>query len=165
MPRKCDQRFKIMSHYQIIKMSPNNITWVRSSDYHRLMSQLTMCEYIDEDEFTHGSPNFCKMSYSNSMVLLNCTKVSPVSSWLVWDHCIFIGRYYRSMSTSASIEDVVVDREHHSKNLGKKLIDHMVQQALMKKSYKVTLQCSNENVKFYQKCEFQTKNVAMERYF
>lgn len=60
------------------------------------------------------------------------------------------------------IENVVTDSSYRGKGVGKALIDYLVDKAKRKGCYKVVLNCSDENVPFYQKCGFKkTSEVEM----
>jgi glucosamine-phosphate N-acetyltransferase len=62
------------------------------------------------------------------------------------------------------IEDVVVDEEYQKKGFGKKLTEYCKQYAFENGCYKVILNCSKENIEFYEKCGFQQKNFEMSYY-
>lgn len=60
------------------------------------------------------------------------------------------------------IEDVAVDGSQRGKGLGKVLISHLIEAAVSKGCYKVILDCSEENVGFYQRCGLTRCGVEME---
>lgn len=60
------------------------------------------------------------------------------------------------------IEDVAVDASQRGKGLGKVLISHLIEIAASKGCYKVILDCSEENVGFYQHCGMTRCGVEME---
>ena len=60
------------------------------------------------------------------------------------------------------IEDVVVDESMRGFGLGKKLIEIAKEEC--KDCYKIILDCSDENVKFYEKCGFTLKGNEMAIY-
>ena len=63
---------------------------------------------------------------------------------------------------TAHIENVVVHKEHRKKGIGKKLINHLIQEAKNKKCYKVILNCKKENIPFYNNCNLkETGEVEM----
>lgn len=59
------------------------------------------------------------------------------------------------------IEDVSVLSSQKGNGLGKKLINKLVEVAEEQKCYKVILNCSQDNVGFYEKCGFEQKEVQM----
>ena len=62
----------------------------------------------------------------------------------------------------AHIEDVVVDESMRGFGLGKKLLEIAENECF--ECYKIILDCSNENVKFYEKCGYEWKGNEMARY-
>ena len=65
-------------------------------------------------------------------------------------------------SKVAHIEDVVVDESMRGFGLGKKLLE--IAESECDGCYKIILDCSNENVKFYEKCGYEWKGNEMARY-
>jgi glucosamine-phosphate N-acetyltransferase len=63
------------------------------------------------------------------------------------------------------IEDVVVDKEHRGKNIGKVLIEHLANYAKENGCYKIILNCSLEKQQFYEKCGLVNSNIQMSKYF
>jgi glucosamine-phosphate N-acetyltransferase len=53
---------------------------------------------------------------------------------------------------AARIEEVVIAEDRRGEGLGKELIGFLVEQAQLRLCYKVILNCSDENVGFYEKC-------------
>jgi glucosamine-phosphate N-acetyltransferase len=69
------------------------------------------------------------------------------------------------LSKVAHIEDVVVNRNNRGEGIGSLLIEHAIKIAKENGCYKIILDCSNENVGFYQKIGFSQKQVQMSYYF
>ena len=70
-----------------------------------------------------------------------------------------------NMGKVAHVEDLVVDKNYRQHGLGKMLIQHAVACAKSNNCYKVILDCNDENVGFYQKCEFEKLGNMMAIYF
>ncbi len=70
-----------------------------------------------------------------------------------------------NMGKVAHIEDIVVDKNKRGLGIGFKIINYLVNIAKEKKCYKVILNCSEENVPFYEKCGFNQKSKQMSLYF
>jgi glucosamine-phosphate N-acetyltransferase len=66
----------------------------------------------------------------------------------IFDICIY-----------AHIEDVCVTKELRRQGLGKKLIEHLLEQTTH--CYKVTLDCADENVAFYLACGLEKRGNQM----
>jgi len=65
----------------------------------------------------------------------------------------------------AHIEDVIVDNECRGKGLGKLLVQKCIDYARTHNCYKIILNCSDENIPFYEKCGFSKKENEMALYF
>ena len=95
----------------------------------------------------------------------NIEKSSDI--WIYEENDIFLAtgtiiyEYKFIMNTCiyAHIEDVCVRETHRRRGLGKLLIKHLIAQA--KNSYKITLDCSNDNMKFYESCGLERRGNQM----
>ena len=65
----------------------------------------------------------------------------------------------------AHIEDVIVHNEYRGHGLGKVLLDKCLEIAKQECCYKIILDCSDINCKFYEKCGFMKKGNQMALYF
>ena len=63
------------------------------------------------------------------------------------------------------IEDIIVDKDYRGYGLGKKIIDFLSDYAKTEGCYKCILDCSDDNVQFYDKCGFARKGAFMAIYF
>lgn len=60
------------------------------------------------------------------------------------------------------IENVVTDSVYRGKGIGKQLIIYLITQAKKRNCYKIILNCSEDNVTFYEKCAFnKTGEIEM----
>jgi len=66
----------------------------------------------------------------------------------IFDTCIY-----------AHIEDVCVRKTHRRKGLGKLLVTHLMKQA--RHCYKITLDCADDNIKFYEACGLERRGNQM----
>ena len=61
------------------------------------------------------------------------------------------------------IEDVMIAEQYRGKGLGKLIVRHLTQIGLDDfLCYKVTLNCLEKNIGFYDKCDFETTGVQMK---
>ena len=60
------------------------------------------------------------------------------------------------------IEDIVSHSLFRKKRIGKAIVDGLFDVAKINGCYKVTLQCQELNVKFYEKCGYELSGLAME---
>jgi glucosamine-phosphate N-acetyltransferase len=61
----------------------------------------------------------------------------------------------------AHIEDVCVKKEYRGQGYGKQIVQTLIQVAKEKGCYKVTLDCSDANIAFYEKCQFEKRGNQM----
>jgi len=103
-----------------------------------------------------GNPqNIPDMVFENIYVAIIDDKIIGCATILIENKIIHGG------SSVGHIEDVAVHHSFRNQGVGKSLIDHCVNIAKERKCYKVILDCSDHNVKFYEKCQFKTHGVCM----
>lgn len=73
-------------------------------------------------------------------------------------------KFIHSCGKVGHIEDVVVDAATRGKNLGKQLIEALIEVCRQQGCYKVLLDCSEANQAFYEKCGLTRKEVQMVKY-
>lgn len=61
-------------------------------------------------------------------------------------------KFIRDGGIASYIEEVIVRKEYRGKGIGEMLIFKAIEKARELGCYKVILQCSDENIKFYEKC-------------
>ncbi|KDD76317.1 hypothetical protein H632_c271p1 [Helicosporidium sp. ATCC 50920] len=139
---------------------------LREEDYEKsylsLLSQLTETGEYDRDtwrarfaEIQARAPEYCVV------VVEDPSKSLAVASATLLVELKFI----RGAGKCGHIEDVVVHRDYRGHQLGRRLIDDLVQRAREQGCYKVMLDCSEDNVLFYEKCGFWKKEAQMVQYF
>lgn len=140
----------------------HKIDKLNKEDYYKsflqLLEQLTT---VEANEISYN--DFCKrFDEMNSQVFvirnLSQNKIIATSSVLIEK------KFIHKLSSVGHIEDVVVDKEYRNNGLGKLLIDYCIKYAIDIGCYKVILNCSEDNLKFYKKCGFKQKNVEMSYY-
>lgn len=62
------------------------------------------------------------------------------------------------------VEDVVVAERCRGKQLGKLIVDKLVEEARRARCYKIILDCAEKNVQFYERCGFTKKELQMVIY-
>ena len=104
-----------------------------------------------EAQFIETLDNIKKSSaiwvYEDNGVLL-------ATGTIIYEHK-FIG----NVCIYAHIEDVCVRASHSRLGLGKILIQHLINQA--RHCYKITLDCSDENMRFYESCGLERRGNQM----
>lgn len=70
-------------------------------------------------------------------------------------------KFTHSCGRAAHIEDVVVDPQCRGMGLGRCIIRYLTHTARSRGCYKITLNCKESNIKFYEKCGFQRGEIEM----
>ena len=78
---------------------------------------------------------------------------------------IYETKFIFNICRLAHIEDVCVKKEYRGQGLGKYMLSKLVSIAKEKKCYKVTLDCADTNVTFYEKCNFEKRGNQMTVFF
>jgi len=74
-------------------------------------------------------------------------------------------KFIHSCGQIGHIEDVVVDPKYRGRGLGGIVLAGLVDYARAAGCYKVILDCSRDNLEFYEKCGFACIGVEMAMYF
>lgn len=135
------------------------IRLLKTEDYYKgfleLLGQLTITPIVSYQDFCERFNEIDNLIY-----------VIEENNIIIATASIFIEKkFIRNLGIVGHIEDVVVDNKYHGQGLGKKLILHLLEIAKNNKCYKVILDCSEENVGFYEKCGFENKGIEMAKYF
>lgn len=63
------------------------------------------------------------------------------------------------------IEDIVIDKQYRGLNLGKAIVEQLTDYCLVTHNcYKCILNCSIDNQRFYERCEYRPNGVEMSLY-
>ncbi|MBZ1350126.1 GNAT family N-acetyltransferase [Alcaligenaceae bacterium LF4-65] len=62
------------------------------------------------------------------------------------------------------IEDIVSHPNQRNKGIGKMIVSALYDIARSKSCYKVSLQCQQHNISFYEKCDFKLSGTTMQRF-
>lgn len=138
---------------------------IEGNDYYKeyldLLKQLTS---IDPDKISSNDFNSLvdRLNDDHSIIVIEDIDDNVIigSSTLLVEY-----KFIHNMGKVGHIEDVVIDYEYRGCGLGKLLIDALIQLAKKNECYKVILDCSNDNVTFYEKCGFVKKEIEMVKYF
>lgn len=96
----------------------------------------------------------------------NDTNINATNSQIIGSSTIFIEtKIIHNFGRVAHIEDVIVHNEYRGHGLGKLLLDKCIEIAKQEGCYKIILDCSDNNCKFYEKCGFMKKGNQMALYF
>jgi len=134
---------------------------LEGSDYHKnyleLLSQLTQVGQIKPDEFA----NIFSKIQSQIWVIED-----TLTNKIVASASIFLEqKFIHDGGIVAHLEDVVVDQYYRGAQLGKKLIDNVVEIAKNSGAYKIIADCKPELVSFYSKNGFEKRGEQIAIYF
>ncbi|KZT25983.1 acyl-CoA N-acyltransferase [Neolentinus lepideus HHB14362 ss-1] len=91
--------------------------------------------------------------------------VDKTSDVIVAVGTVFIERkFLRGLGSVGHIEDIAVDKRQQGKKLGLRIIQSLTVISERSGCYKTILNCSNDNIPFYEKCGYQKKENEMAKY-
>ena len=132
---------------------------LRKSDYHLgyldLLKQLTVTENLGYDKFCQHFDIITKNEYHKIFVITDNDHVTGTVT------CIVEPKFIHGFKNVGHIEDVVIDKDHRGKGYGKLLITTAIEFANKSNCYKVILNCSKDNIGFYESCGFIGGNYEM----
>ncbi len=140
------------------------------------LSELTIVGEISQDIF-QGKDNCLKFQKSRNFVdRFNYMKEREDSFFphVIVDSedqiaaagTLFIERkFIHNCGRVGHVEDIVVSSRHRGKNLGRFLLQRLIELAQREGCYKIILDCQPEMVQFYEKCGFTEKGRQMALYF
>ena len=143
---------------QNFSISPNTISLPEFTNYinklddcHQIFIIDTSLRVVEETEID----NTCNKQFNT-----NDTQT------IVGSVTIFIEtKLIHNFGKVAHVEDVIVDNTYRGKGLGKMLVQKCIDYARIHDCYKIILNCSDENIPFYEKCGFSKKENEMALYF
>lgn len=128
-----------------------------SKNFLALLAQLTTVGKPNQEQIISQFQQIC--SNPNHIIFVateaNNEKIVATASLLIEL------KFVHECGKVGHIEDVVVDESCRGSNLGKLIIEACLEEAKRQGCYKVILDCSEKNVKFYEKCGFVKKEYQM----
>lgn len=109
--------------------------------------------------FTEPTPIQWRKIISDSNITYRIIKVDGKITGVA--SIVTINKIIRSGNRIALIEDVAIDKEYRGLGLGKMLIKDMLNISVQKSCYKTILNCSDENIAFYEKCGMYRAETQM----
>ncbi|XP_028087709.1 glucosamine 6-phosphate N-acetyltransferase isoform X1 [Camellia sinensis] len=134
----------------------------KSKGFIELLQQLTVCDSVSEKQFEERFRELS--SYGDDHLI--CVIEDNRSGKIVATGSVFTEKkFIRNCGKVGHIEDVVVDSSARGMQLGKKIVEFLIDHARSTGCYKVILDCSTDNRVFYEKCGFKQKEIQMVKYF
>jgi glucosamine-phosphate N-acetyltransferase len=116
--------------------------------FFELLSQLTFSPTVSFEKFSHTFESIEQNGNTHVMVIED-----SVSGTIIGCGTIVIEqKYIHGCGCIGHIEDVVVHKDYRKQRIGNNIVEHLLNIGKDKNCYKVILDCSTENVKFYMKC-------------
>lgn len=128
------------------------------SNYLFLLKQLTQIDplLIKKEDFNNFIDNLNSNHIVKVIIIKGTKKVVGTITILKENKLI------HNCGKVAHIEDVIVDKLFRGYGLGKKLLD--IGKDESKDCYKITLDCNDKNIVFYEKCGFELKGNQLVLY-
>ena len=140
-----------------------------STNYLQLLGQdfainsntITYTDFVEYVSKLHNNHQVFVIENDN-----NDTNIKTTNSQIIGSSTIFIEtKIIHNFGKVAHIEDVIIHNEYRGHGLGKLLLDKCIEIAKQEGCYKIILDCSDNNCKFYEKCGFMKKGNQMALYF
>ena len=127
-------------------------------DYLLLLEQLTIVEKekINYQQFKNFVENLSK---NHIIIVIEDNNKIIATGTLLIEH-----KFIHNMGSVGHIEDVVIHNNYRKHGLGKKIVDELVNICIKSNCYKIILDCSETNSKFYEKSGFTKKEIQMVKY-
>lgn len=147
-----------MSNIKLIDITKINSNVIRENVY-ELLSQLSN---------TIGYST--KQQFETLLIYLRTTQTHKI--WCVYYDDEMIGilttllepKIIHGFGYVLHVEDFIIHQKWRGCGFGKKVMDKIREYANSVHAYKIILNCSEENIGFYEKCGFSQKNVEMSLY-
>jgi glucosamine-phosphate N-acetyltransferase len=146
---------------EIIKNNKSSITEINNY-YTQLLSSLTQTEKLSNDFFLQKVQEISTIGEIIICYFLdNDDKINIIGSGtIIYEPKIIHGGKY-----VGHIEDIVVSEKHRNQGIARSILTELKKLAYIKDCYKVILDCSKENMRFYEKNDFLYKGIQMAVYF
>ncbi|KAH3685128.1 hypothetical protein WICPIJ_003895 [Wickerhamomyces pijperi] len=128
-----------------------------------VLSGLTTVGTVTANAFESIFKQWSTLKLSNGSNVYNPLVIVDSNGKVVATGMVFIEeKLIHSGGLVGHIEDIAVDSSQQGKSLGKFLIKELSLIAKRSGAYKVILDCSESNVKFYEKCGYKEAGVEMQ---
>ncbi|KAJ3185822.1 Glucosamine-phosphate N-acetyltransferase-like protein [Gaertneriomyces sp. JEL0708] len=135
------------------------------TDYHKqflpLLSQLTTVGDLTHAQFLDRYSYLKTHSHEYYTIVIEDTS----KQLIVGAGTILVERKFVHLNGLVGhIEDIVTHKEYRGMNLGKMVIETLKHIGKVTGCYKIILDCSKDNIPFYEKCGFKHKEYEMVTY-
>lgn len=141
-------------------MIPRNIEY---NDYFKgYLELLELLSCVEKEKITYDNfKQFIDNLHENHLIIVieNNNKIIGTGTLLIENKII------HNMGKVGHIEDIVVNKNFRGKGIGKIIINYLNNISFNNNCYKTILDCSENNIIFYEKCGFNKKEIQMAKYF
>lgn len=99
---------------------------------------------------------FSKINTTSDVIVLEYNNILIATGTIIYEY-----KFIFNICCLAHIEDVCVKKDMRNMGYGKIIINKLITLAKEKKCYKISLDCSDLNCKFYEKCNFEKRGNQM----
>lgn len=125
-----------------------------------LLQQLTMVEPVTDEMWSGAFDKISESSDYHVLVIVDTRIDQLVATGTVF----FEHKFIRSCGLVGHIEDVVVHDSCRGMRMGQMLVTALMAESEGRGCYKTILDCSNDNVRFYEKSGMELKGAQMAKY-
>lgn len=118
-----------------------------------LYNQLSVCENIEGNTFIEF------LQRSNVYLFVNESMKIIGSITALYER-----KMIHNGGIVCHIEDFVVHEDYRNQGIGKRLMNHVLEDAKEKNCYKIILDCNENMYNYYQQYGFERKNIQMSYY-
>ena len=149
------------SFNEFIKNNKPSITEI-NNQYTELLSSLTKADKLSNDFFLQKIE---EISTIGEIIICyyidNIDKIHIIGTGTI----VYEPKIIHNGKYVGHIEDIVVGEKHRNLGIARSILTELKKHAYVKDCYKVILDCSEENIKFYEKNDFIYKGAQMAVYF
>ena len=128
-----------------------------SADYNKFYR---MIQDFRPTEFTENQfiQTLSKIENSSEIWIIEENNEIIATGTIIYEH-----KFIFNLAVYAHIEDICVKKEYRRKGIGKLIVKKLIERAQEMKCYKITLDCSNNNVEFYKRNGFEVRGNQMSQ--
>ena len=132
-----------------------------NEDYYNLLGQLTQID-VSKMSINKTHKMIDKLNNNHRIfVIEDCLVNNVIASGTI----LIEEKLIRNYGKVGHIEDIVVNNNYRGFGIGKELIEMITEYAKNHGCYKCILDCSDDNVGFYEKCKYVRKGAQMALYY
>ena len=162
-----EKEIKYLNLCEFINQNYTHIQQIKEK-YLGLLSNLTSTPMISTELFVD---TITKISKSNMLIMIGYVgnindPTNKDNFQIIGSGTVFIEpKLIRGASNVAHIEDFVVDPNFRGKKIAQTIISILKSFAIKNSCYKVILDCDSKLQEFYEKNDFEVKQIQMGKYF